>query len=212
MNPAFTRFYGENRRLLIALSAVLVIDVLFVLLALPPIDTWVEQAEAAMRASEKRVAESETEYGRARLEAMLLESAQDRIAALNRDTLKSTAARYPTVDLKIKSLAEGFGLSPKSYNYDYALLDMEQLQRLSVTFRLKGSYDDLRQFVAQIEQARDDEGNDLFFAIEQVSLQDSTEKGAELNLNLSVTTYFHEPELTAESGRRGPTRRTRRQR
>ena len=57
------------------------------------------------------------------------------------------------------------------------------------------TYDTLRSFVIAVEQATDEDGNDMFFAIEGVRLADSTDSGRELNLSVALSTYFHDPDL-----------------
>ena len=215
MNPVFQRFYGENRRLLLVLLGVLAGNLLVSLLLLPRLEASVAAAEAALEGSRKQVREAETEFGETRYRELLHAQALARIARLNTEVLKSDEERFETVDLKIDALAELFGLGADSIKYEWAELGVEKLKRLTYRFRLKGDYEDLRDFVRQIEQATDDAGRDLFFAIEQVSIQHSNQRSAEnekedeLNLSLSLATYFHAPELVERKGRRGRRSRTR---
>ena len=143
-----------------------------------------------MEQGQKQLAEVLDEYAAKLQEVTRLEATRGTIDSLLRDTLRGNASRFPLIDAKIKELQAKFGLSPQSVAYAYHDLKREDLQQLMVSFRLKGSYKDLREFISHIEQARDEEGRDLFFAIDRVSLVDSSDSGRELNLEIAVVTYF----------------------
>src|SRR5207247_304539 len=105
-------------------------------------------------------------------------------------------------------LAAKYRLEPHSIGLNYSPMVKERIEQMSISFNLKGSYENLRQFISDTEQAKDKDGRDLFFAIDSVTLVDSTDSGSELNLHLAVSTYFWKPEL-AEQDRASVVKRPR---
>jgi hypothetical protein len=206
MTGVLIRFYEENRRLLTLVAAVLLGNVVVYLLLTAPAKLRERSLGGDLAAAREAADKALGEYGRALLETRLYESAESRIAGLASDVLQSRRHRFAAVDSKFKEIAAKFRLEANSFNYGYADLPPERLERHSVSFNLKGSYENLRRFVTEIEQAKDADGRDMFFAIDQVQLDDSTEAGAELNLTIGVATYYHKPELAeadkAKVGRR----------
>lgn len=195
MTSVLRRYALEHRRALTAVLALFVGNLVFyVALTLPRV-LAARQAATTMLEGQKQLGTILDEYAAKLQEVTLLESTRSAIDSLYRDTLRSNASRFPVIDRKIKELQAKFGLSPQSIAYAYSPLKREGLQQMTVSFRLKGSYKDLREFVSHIEQASDEEGRDLFFAIDRVSLVDSTETGRELNLEIAVVTYFQDDEI-----------------
>jgi hypothetical protein len=204
VSEVLRRFLEEHRRLLTAILGLLLGNVLFWVAVTGPAGLRRAALKRDLEGAEREAREALHGYGKARLEAMLFEAAEERITELYTSTFRSGRERYTTVDAKVKEIASRFGLEPHSLAYSYTPQVRERLEQLAIAFNLKGSYDNLRRFITEVEQARDGEGNDLFFAIERVSLVDSTETGSELNLHLTITTYFHRPELAAEDRSAGP--------
>jgi hypothetical protein len=207
---ALQRFLSEHRQFLAALGLVLLGNVAFYLLLTGPAQLRSRLLRGDLEAAEKDALNARREYGKGLLEARLMDAARQRLDRLYGDTWQGYSERYAVVDEKIKDLTRKHGLTPpqsSAYAYD-ALLD-ERLERMSVSFNLKGSYDNLRRFLADVEKASGggERERDLFFTIEKIGLSDSTEAGTELNLQITLSTYFHQPSLAAEAERRDGTRR-----
>jgi len=200
---AFRRYAEANRRLLTVLAAVAAGNILFVVLLTTP--TLYKERELIRRleGSESKLCDAFREFGLQITETEILASTRGQIQDLWDGTFQSKAARFPTVDAKINELMSDFKLSSLAKQYAYVELIDGRLEQLLVSFRLKGSYADLRKFISQLERAHDAGGHDLFFAIERVNLIDSTLVGRELNLDIGVATFFYDPEVGRSAGRSG---------
>jgi hypothetical protein len=179
------RFLEENRRWLIVAAMVLAANLVLRFAVVTPLRVSVEAREAELEEGQAALASAVTEWDRSSRRTALLERAERNIEALYTQELQTHRRRFAQVDSEIKRLANEFGLSPTAIQYHSEEVKKGKgLVRHVTSFPLKGGYLNLRNFIKEIE------ASPQFFMINRVSLTDPGEKGTELNLQISVTTYF----------------------
>ena len=101
----------------------------------------------------------------------------------NKD-LSSKRERLVAIQREIARIAETFQVGLSQLSFDHEGVPRTNLVRLAVTIPLTGGYNNLRQFVQNVERS------DIFLIIESIQLQESERGGALLNLNIRLVSYF----------------------
>ena len=196
MKATLLSYFNENRRLILSLAAILAVN-LVLRLGAARLDAAVQLLAAEYEAGELKLAETHADWERESEFRSALERAERRVARLHKETLQTRKIRFADIDRELKGLAKKFKLAPTSIKNTAEDLPDFGVEGFSTAFPLKGSYENLRRFISHIE------GSEQFFIIEKVTLTDSTKKGAELNLQISVATYLELRPLAVKAKNRG---------
>jgi Tfp pilus assembly protein PilO len=124
---------------------------------------------------------------------------------LRDEVLSNKVHRMTLVQKTLRELAQTFRMDPESIRYEFREVPDQPLVSFTISFPLRGSYVDLRQFLYHVEKS------DHFLLIDSVGLSGSREGGKQLNLSIRLSTYFavdDSPLLDAGPSR--PTTRARR--
>ena len=180
-----TRIFREKRALVTTVAMILAVDVLLYVVAIYPLSNRVSQAET-------RAARAEAQLGQA-------QATNDAVSETrtNKTIADSELQRFYTdvlpVDLPharsisspfLVRLAEDTNLVLERRTSVPEKERGSLLARLRTTMVLAGEYEDIRQFIYELETARE------FILIEEVILSQGDESDEELVLTLGVSTYY----------------------
>jgi Tfp pilus assembly protein PilO len=162
--------------------------------------------EPLYRTSEVRASEWEAMERRLDQERRAVARLEDRLGRLQRQKqnltqfydviLAEKIARMTAIQREIRSLAGQFQVDPENVSYEPSWLVPEELVQFNVSFPLRGSYENLRQFIHRVESS------EHFLIIDDISLADSREGGVVLSLTVRLHTYFKDLEFAPRPGER----------
>jgi Tfp pilus assembly protein PilO len=112
------------------------------------------------------------------------------------DVLSTKLERMTAVQREIRAIAGRFNINPEAISYKREIYETDQIVQFSASLPLKGSYEHLRAFIDAIENSAN------FITIQSITLESSKEGGIMLALNISVSTYFFDPDILAEESAR----------
>ena len=104
------------------------------------------------------------------------------------EVLSTKAQRMIEVQAERDSLCRQFNIDVDTVDYDHNLLMREELDVLRMVVPLQGGYATLRQFLQAVESSSN------FLLIERVALGQGKDGGVQLQLSITLTTYFDAPE------------------
>ncbi len=108
------------------------------------------------------------------------------------DMLATKRDRLVPFQSALVHVGRDFNVMPEKVSVGSDELRDEGLDAIAFTFPLTGGYENLRNFLARLEDL------DQFVIVREVGLTGSKEGGRALQLNVSVETYFNAPDLHAE--------------
>ena len=200
MRPGRFRFdiRQAGRQLLLVYLAVLAFALVFWFLFVRPrvlrYRSFVEESEPRVKIVQAR--EAEVKAREAFLTA--LERAQEDLKGLRKDILSTRDRRMTEAQFELDRLAKRFSVDAKSVQYENVRLEGEGLDRFAMIMPLAGGYANLRKFIEAVE------ASDKFLVIERVALGSNITGGPQLQLNITVATYFDLPDLDKTPQRRRP--------
>ena len=185
------RVIAEHRRVVYALIAGVVINVLVFAFFVYPLQRDVANVEQRTRAAEEALAAAQADYARANgtltgKDRALKELDTFYSSVLARDL---TGARRLTF-ARLAQLAAKSQLDFERRKYEPLVERGSNLTRLKVTMDLSGSYADIRDFIHEIESSPE------FVVIDDVGLTDSVQNGDSVRLTLQLSTYYRTTETT----------------
>ncbi len=140
----------------------------------------------------KELVRREREVGQREAFLESLRAAENDLATLRQDVLSSKQRRLVTVQLELAKLAQRFRINLRRVRYSTTYLEREGLEHLAMVVPLEGGYANLRSFIQAVESS------DKFLLIESVVLDEAKDGGSLLQLNITLGTYFNNPELLKE--------------
>jgi Tfp pilus assembly protein PilO len=93
------------------------------------------------------------------------------------------------VQKEIADIATEFGIDPESVSFDDKERDEDGLEEFGISIPIEGDYSNLRKFLARIENSKS------FLIVDRIALTGTKEGGLQLQLNISMSTYFDAPWL-----------------
>ena len=130
----------------------------------------------------------------------LRQGAED-IRRLRGDILSTRSRRLIEVQLELFAIARRMNVAIEKIQNENVALEDEGLERFAMIVPIEGGYRNLRQFIQAVEES------EKFLVVERVTLGAPDDGGALLQLNITVATYFDNPELR-EAGSAPRPRRT----
>ena len=189
MTAFLQRVYEDKRTWIVPLAIALAANVAIYVLAVFPLGRKAQNAEDRVQLAETAVRDAETTYASAQALAMGKTQAGEELRTFYEDVLPMglAGARRMTY-VRVAQLASDSGL-----RYDRRTVRTEvepdaALAKLEMTMELAGAYDDVRDFLYQLETAPE------FIVIEDVALAQGEDDDAPLVLTVDVSTYYRPDE------------------
>lgn len=154
----------------------------------------IEDSEVKFRQRKEKVDEVRAEYERVRSGQQTLQTFYDQVLSTKRQ-------RMTSVQKEVRDIASKFHITAESINYATDFFKGEKVVKFSAILPLNGSYENLRSFVSSIENSEN------FLLIDSITLADSREGGVILTLQITLSTYFVDPDVEVASDEQGPARR-----
>ena len=186
MSVAITRIFSEKRAWLVPLAIALVANVAVYVLAVYPLSIKVRGAEARERAAAAELAAARSDQASAQAAHTARDRATAALSSFYTDVLPRdlTGARRVTY-LRVAQLAEKLGLRAQHRTYAPEKPERESsLGKLKTEMTFAGDYEEIRQFIYDLETAPE------FVVIDDLTLAEGGEPGAPLMLTLSLSTYY----------------------
>ncbi len=179
------------RQILTAYLALAAANVLAYALLVRPRAQTHRRILAESAPARERLKEREAEVKAREDASAALDKAKADLESLRKDVLSTRDRRMIDVQLELARLARQFDINLQRVQYDNKKLEEEGLERFAMVVPLTGGYANLRKFLQAVETS------DKFLVIEQVALATGHEGGVLLDLNITLATYFDDPEARA---------------
>ena len=179
------RVASEQRRVLIPLGLLAVVNVGVLALAVYPLSLKVAASQRRADAAAGRLAQIEREVSRVHATLATTEQADKDLARFYADVLPRdvSAARHQTY-AHLAALADEHNLAVARRTYAIDDSYKGRLQRLQIAMVLTGEYADVRDFIYALETSPE------FVVIEDVSVAEGARLESGLTVNLQLATYF----------------------
>jgi Tfp pilus assembly protein PilO len=186
----------EGRRVLRTLGAVAAANLVVFLLLTEPLHRLSRVRQAEWQAMEQRLEQRQRSVERLERQVERLERQSANLAQFYDVILADKVSRMTAIQRSIRALAAQFNVNPESVSYGPSYLPVPDLVQFDISFPLRGSYENLRQFVQRVESS------EHFLIIDDISLADAREGGVSLSLNVRMHTYFRDLEFRPEGKER----------
>ena len=179
------RVLAEHRRVVYALAAGIVINILVFAFLVYPLQSDVANVEQRTRAAESALAAAQAEFGRANGALTGKDRALKELDTFYRSVLAKdlTGARRLTF-ARLAQLAAKSSLDFERRRYEPVVERGSNLTRLKVSMELMGNYADVRDFIHEIEPSPE------FVVIDEINLAEGSQGDSMLRLTLQLSTYF----------------------
>ena len=181
----WTRILREKRALISTVATILTVDVLLYVFAVYPWSNRVSRAETRAVQAEAQLERARANHATASQSSENKNNADSQLQRFYADVLPVDLAGARSISSPfLVVLAEETDLVLERQT---SLPDKERgspLARLRTTMVLGGTYQDIRQFIYELETAPE------FILIEEVILSQGDESGQEIVLTLAVSTYY----------------------
>ena len=179
------RVLAEHRRVVYALAAGIVINLLVFAFLVYPLQSDVANVEQRTRAAESALAAAQAEFGRANGALTGKDRALKELDTFYRSVLAKdlTGARRLTF-ARLAQLAAKSSLDFERRRYEPVVERGSNLTRLKVSMELMGNYADVRDFIHEIESSPE------FVVIDEINLAEGSQGDSMLRLTLQLSTYF----------------------
>ena len=179
------RVLAEHRRVVYALAAGIVINILVFAFLVYPLQSDVANVEQRTRAAESALAAAQAEFGRANGALTGKDRALKELDTFYRSVLAKdlTGARRLTF-ARLAQLAAKSSLDFERRRYEPVVERGSNLTRLKVSMELMGNYADVRDFIHEIESSPE------FVVIDEINLAEGSQGDSILRLTLQLSTYF----------------------
>ena len=185
MHLPLRRIFADKRRLVIPVAAGLFLNVVLLAGVVYPLGARVRSMEARARAASLELQGAEREAAEAKGMTQGRDRTDTALKAFYQDVLPAShaQARQATF-LRLTQLADQHNLEQSRRSTDPRQERDSSLARLQISMTLRGSYEDIRRFIHQVEIGSD------FIVIDSIALQQGEEPGAPLTLALGLSTYY----------------------
>jgi Tfp pilus assembly protein PilO len=187
---------ADARRVAGVLGVVTAANVLLFLFVTEPLYRVCQAKVAEWEATGQRLEQRRRGVERLEEQVQRLERQRQNLQQFYDVILADKVAKMTAIQREIRSIASQFQVDPETVTYDPSYLQAEELVRFDISFPLRGSYENLRQFIQRVESSTH------FLIIDDVSLADAREGGVSLGLNVHLHTFFKDREFRPEKGRR----------
>ncbi len=134
-------------------------------------------------------AERERTAGTLRTEYQRIMDGRRTLETFYSDVLSTKRERMTAVQREVRQIAGKYNIDPETITYDHEPFERDRIARFSIVMPLNGSYENLRQFISSVESSEN------FLTITSILLADSKEGGVILSLNVTLATWFFDPDI-----------------
>jgi hypothetical protein len=179
------RAFDEKRRLVIPVAAGLALNVILFVGVVYPMRARARSAEQREQSASAGLAGARREDESARGLVLGKTRTSSALETFYRDVLPASAASARNITyLRLQQLAEQHHLRTSHRNCEPEANPKGRLRRVRCTMALEGTYDQVRRFIYDVETGTD------FVVIEGVTLAESGEPDAALQLTINLSTYY----------------------
>ena len=179
------RIIAEHRRAVWLIAAALILNAALLALVVLPLSQKVRGGEQQSQSAVSELTSARREFNTARATVTGKGQADSELKRFYQDVLpadQSGARRI--LYLSIDQLAHKSNLTVVRYNFDLDSDRRSSLQKLTMTLNLEGEYNNIRQFIYQLETAPE------FRVLESVALAQGEAGERRLAVTALVSTYF----------------------
>jgi Tfp pilus assembly protein PilO len=179
------RVLREQRRWLIPLTAIIVINIGVLIGVVLPMARSVDAGERRGATADKALADATKDLKEAQATRDGQAQATTDLDTFYRQVLPADVATARRIThVKLSQLARAHDVTFERSQANIEAIKKSQLERLMVSYDLAGNWNDIRQFIYEIETGPE------FVVIDNVVLSEGTDGNAPLSLTLEVSTYF----------------------
>jgi Tfp pilus assembly protein PilO len=181
----WSRIFFEHRRAVVPLAVVFGISVLALIVLVLPLSQRVESAEQRAVAAERQLSRAEADYKQAEVLRAAKAKATADLDKFYQEVLPTNVgAARRILQLKLRQQAAAHGVQYTGGATIEEQLRDSSLLRLTMTMTLIGSYENIRDFIYEIETSPE------FVVIENLSLSEAPRGETGLEVSLAVATYY----------------------
>lgn len=181
------RVFRERRKVILPLLVFLVLNVVVLAAVVYPLEQNIEGADAARTKAELARASAQKDFNDAKRARESKALADVQLKKFYGEILpKDFSAARNLTNFWLSRIAEQSRLNYRAGQYEAEEVRNSQLMKFKGDVTLVGDYADIRKFLYQVETAQE------FVVIERVALSqpNAAQAGAQLELTLSVATYY----------------------
>lgn len=186
MHFPLRRVAAEKRRVIVPILGGLMLNVMLYVAVVYPLRVSVRSAETRGDDAARALAVAQSENATARAVLQGRDRTNTALKGFYKDVLPTDLAGARRITyLRLSQLAEQEQVQIERRSYADPDIDPQgSLSRLRVSMTIQGSYENVRQFIYQLESGTD------FIVIDDVSLAQGIEPNAPLTLALAISTYY----------------------
>jgi Tfp pilus assembly protein PilO len=179
------RVIAEHRRVVYALVAAAVVNVVVFVFLVYPLQSDVANVEQRTRTAESSLAAAQADFARANGTLTGKDRALKELDTFYSSVLAMdlTGARRLTF-ARLAEMAANSSLDFERRRYEPEIERGSNITRLRVTMELAGSYADIRDFIHEIEASPE------FVVIDQVTVSEGAQDDDAVDLSLQLSTYY----------------------
>jgi Tfp pilus assembly protein PilO len=186
----------EGLRVAVAFGVLFVLNVGFWWVVVRPLQQDIEAAEEQRRTAQLTEANSRKRLEEIRSVHQHVEEVRSGIQTFFEKMLSVREERLVPFERAVHAVGEKFRVQPQRVAINRVELMDEGIEVFRFNFPLNGGYENLRQFLAELESL------DQFLLVREVSLRSGArEGGRQLQLDITVETYFNAPGMREEAER-----------
>jgi Tfp pilus assembly protein PilO len=184
MRPLFSRIASEKRWWLALIAVALALNVAVYAFVVRPIAARTGSAGARAAAAAEARQQAERQIADLEWEQQARRQAEQDLNAFYEEVLPDSLSAARRTYATLPELAANAGVTSNRRRTDVTAVGEDgRLQRMSVVMELQGTYEDLRQFIYDLEQSEE------FIVIDDVTLTEQRDEGS-LGLVLTLSIYF----------------------
>lgn len=186
MRVSLKRVFDEKRRLVIPILGGLALNIVVYVGVVYPLSVRERSSEQRERAAAAELQAAEKGAAAARGTVQGRDRTESALKAFYTDVLPDgVASARMSLYSKLAKLAQQHNLDPDNLRMESVKHAEGTLIRVHSTMSLRGDYEDIRQFIYQVESGPD------FVVIDSVTLAEGGEPGSSsLTLTLELSTYY----------------------
>ena len=190
---SWSRVMREHRAALWPLGIVFIANLIALVALVLPLSQRVDGAEQRAATAERAREGAATEFKRAELLRTSNSRATTDLETFYREVLPSNvAAARRILGLRLRQMADQHGVAYQGSGTTEEQIRDSTLLRLRISMQLSGGYEDIRDFIYELETSPD------FVVIDQIRLSESTRASDGLQLALDVSTYYRAPQAALQ--------------
>lgn len=185
MRIPLKRVFNDKRRLIIPVLSGLALNIVLSALVVYPLSVRARSTAQRQDAAAQELLVAEREDASARGIVQGRDRTDSALQAFYKDVLPGSLASARDITyLRLAALADQHSIRLNRRSTDTDSNRQGSLARLRITMALEGNYENIREFIYQLESGSD------FLVIDSVALAQDAQVGSPLTLTLGLSTYY----------------------